>query len=98
LGESARDDLVTVFVLPPSTRALEERLAKRAQDPPEVVARRMAEAASEMSHYPEYDYVIVNDDLEVSVSRVQSILAAERCKRDRLVGLAAFVHGLQAGY
>jgi guanylate kinase len=58
----------------------------------------MAEAASEMSHYPEYDYVIVNDDLEVSVSRVQSILAAERCKRDRLVGLAAFVHGLQAGY
>lgn len=98
LGESARDDLVSVFILPPSTRALEERLAKRAQDPPEVVARRMAEAASEMSHYPEYDYVIVNDDLDASVVRVQSILAAERCRRERLVGLSTFVQGLQAGY
>lgn len=98
LGEAARDDLVSVFILPPSTRELEKRLAKRAQDPPEVVARRMSEAASEMSHYPEYDYVIVNDDLEASVAKVQAILTAERCRRDRLVGLAAFVHGLQAGY
>ena len=98
LGESARDDLVSVFILPPSTRALEERLAKRAQDPPEVVARRMSEAASEMSHYPEYDYVIVNDDLAASVARVQSILAAERSRRDRLIGLSTFVQGLQAGY
>ena len=98
LGESARDDLVSVFILPPSTRALEERLARRAQDPPEVVANRMAAAASEMSHYPEYDYVIVNENLEVSVARVQAILTAERCRRERLVGLSTFVHGLQAGY
>ncbi len=98
LGESAREDLVSVFILPPSTRVLEQRLAERAQDPPEVVAGRMAAAASEMSHFPEYDYVIVNDDLDLSVSRVQAILTAERCRRERLVGLSTFVHGLQAGY
>ncbi len=98
LREAAREDLVSVFILPPSTRALEERLAKRAQDPPEVVAERMSKAADEMSHWPEYDYVIVNADLEASVHQVKAILTAERARRDRLVGLGEFVRGLRAGH
>jgi guanylate kinase len=98
LGESAREDLVSVFILPPSTRALEERLTSRAQDPPDVVAKRMAKASDEMSHFREYTYVIVNEVLEHSVAQVQAILAAERAKRDRLLGLGEFVRGLQAGY
>ncbi len=98
LREAAREDLVSVFILPPSTRALEERLAKRAQDPPEVVAERMGKAADEMSHWPEYDYVIVNADLEASVRQVKAILTAERARRDRLVGLGEFVRGLRAGH
>ena len=98
LREKARQDLVSVFILPPSTRALEERLTQRAQDPPDVVASRMSKAADEMSHWAEYDYVIVNDSLDESIYRVQSILTAERAKRDRLMGLGEFVRGLQAGY
>ena len=98
LREAAREDLVSIFILPPSTRALEDRLAKRAQDPPEVVAERMSKAADEMSHWPEYDYVIVNDDLESSVPQVKAILAAERARRSRLLGLGEFVRGLQAGH
>ena len=98
LREAAREDLVSIFILPPSTRALEDRLAKRAQDPPEVVAERMSKAADEMSHWPEYDYVIVNDDLESSVTQVKAILAAERARRSRLLGLGEFVRGLQAGH
>ena len=98
LREAAREDLVSIFILPPSTRALEYRLAKRAQDPPEVVAERMSKAADEMSHWPEYDYVIVNDDLESSVTQVKAILAAERARRSRLLGLGEFVRGLQAGH
>jgi len=97
LRESARDDLVSVFILPPSTHELEVRLTRRAQDPPEVVAERMAKAADEMSHWPEYDYVIVNDDIDRSVAKVRAILTAERTRRDRLVGLGEFVRGLQAG-
>ncbi len=98
LREKARQDLVSVFILLPSTRALEERLTQRAQDPPDVVASRMSKAADEMSHWAEYDYVIVNDSLDESIYRVQSILTAERAKRDRLMGLGEFVRGLQAGY
>ena len=98
LREAARDDLVSIFILPPSTRALEERLRKRAQDPPEVVAERMSEAADEMSHWPEYDYVIVNSDIDSSVMQVRAILTAERARRDRLLGLGEFVRGLQAGH
>jgi len=98
LRESAREDLVSIFILPPSTRALEERLTKRAQDPPATVAERMAEAADEMSHWPEYDYVIVNADIDKSVAQVRAILMAERARRDRLLGLGEFVRGLQAGY
>jgi guanylate kinase len=97
LGGSARDDLVSVFILPPSIRALEQRLRTRAQDSADVVARRMAKAADEMSHWNEYDYIIVNDDLEVSIQRVRAILLAERLKRRRQVGLAEFVKGLREG-
>ncbi|MFN4281476.1 MAG: guanylate kinase [Alphaproteobacteria bacterium] len=97
LSENAREDLVTVFILPPSTQELERRLNTRAQDPAEVVAKRMSRAADEMSHYPEYQYVIVNHDIEESVRRVQAILTAERLKRDRQIGLGDFVKALREG-
>lgn len=90
-----RADLVAVFVLPPSMTALEERLKTRAQDSEDVVRARMAKSADEMSHWPEYDYVIVNRTLKDSVHQVQSILAAERVRRERLVGLADFVNRLR---
>jgi guanylate kinase len=90
-------DLVRVFILPPSVRALEERLKTRAQDPPDVVASRMSKAAGEISHWAEYDYVIVNDHFETSLAGLKSILAAERLKRVRLPGLADFVQGLVKG-
>ena len=97
LAEKAREDLVSVFILPPSTRELERRLKSRAQDSAAEVSRRMAKAADEMSHWAEYDYIIVNDDLEVSIQRVRAILLAERLKRHRQVGLAEFVKGLREG-
>jgi guanylate kinase len=97
VAERARDDLVSVFILPPSTMELERRLRKRAQDPPDVVARRMAKAADEMSHYAEYDYIVVNRDVEESVGQVMAILQAERLRRDRMIGLGEFVKGLRAG-
>jgi len=95
LKESVRDDLVSVFVLPPTLSALEERLRARAQDAAEVVARRMAKSSDEMSHWPEYDYVIVNRDLEESVGQVRAILTSERLRRERQVGLAEFVKRLR---
>jgi guanylate kinase len=95
LKQSVREDVVAVFILPPSTAALEDRLRRRAQDSDEVVAQRMAKSADEMSHWPEYDYVIVNRDLETSVGRVQAILTAERLRRERQVGLAEFVNHLR---
>jgi len=99
LKASVRGDLVSVFILPPSKEALEERLRMRAQDSAEVVRARMAKSTDEMSHWPEYDYVVVNesDDLEASVRRVQAILAAERVRRDRQIGLADFVNRLRSG-
>lgn len=97
LSENAREDLVTVFILPPSTQELERRLNSRAQDPADVVAKRMARAADEMSHYPEYQYVIVNQDIEESVAAVRAILTAERLKRDRQIGLGDFVKALREG-
>jgi len=97
LAEKARSDLVSVFILPPSTRELEKRLKTRAQDSDAVVAQRMAKAADEMSHWPEYDYVVVNRDLETSIRQVESILAAERVRRERQIGLAAFVKSLREG-
>lgn len=97
LEANASRDLVSVFILPPSTRELERRLRTRAQDTDEVVAQRMAKAADEISHYPEYQYILLNDDMTASVDRVRAILHAERIKRERLVGLPDFVRGLQDG-
>lgn len=91
LADNARDDLVSIFILPPSHAELERRLRSRAQDPDEVIRKRMSKAAAEMSHYREYDYIIVNRVVEESVAQVQAILAAERLKRDRQVGLRDFV-------
>ena len=97
LKEKGRDDLVTVFILPPSTRDLERRLITRAQDSPEVVARRMAKAADEMSHWAEYDYVVINRDIATSLTELKSILTAERLKRERQYGLSGFVKALREG-
>ncbi|MET4806493.1 guanylate kinase [Limibacillus sp. MBR-115] len=95
IAEAAREDLVSVFVLPPSVEELERRLYQRAQDSEEVVRQRMAEAAAEMSHWAEYDYVIVNNDVEKSAAQVKAILAAERLKRERQIGLRRFVEELR---
>lgn len=91
LDEVAGEDVVKVFILPPSRAELERRLRQRAQDPEEVVLKRMAKADAEMSHWAEYDYVIVNYDLDESEELLRSILFAERLKRRRQVGLAAIV-------
>ena len=91
----ARQDLVSVFVLPPSTKELERRLLSRAQDSAEVVAGRMARAADEMSHYPEYDYIIVNHELEASIEAVHTILRAERLRISRQAGLTEFMKQLR---
>ena len=91
LKERTREDLVSVFILPPSHDELERRLKTRAQDSSEVVAKRMAKAASEICHWPEYDYVIVNRDLEQALAQITSILTAERARRTRLVGVGDFV-------
>jgi guanylate kinase len=97
LKEKGRDDLVTVFILPPSTRDLERRLITRAQDSPEIVAQRMAKAADEMSHWAEYDYAIINRDIATSLTELKSILTAERLKRERQFGLSGFVKALREG-
>ena len=94
MKERAREDLVSIFVLPPSHDELERRLKTRAQDTDAVVAERMAKAASEISHWPEYDYVIVNADLDRALAQVKSILEAERARRARLVGVGDFVADL----
>ena len=96
LAQSARNDLVSVFVLPPSTGELERRLRSRALDPVEVVEKRMAKAADEMSHWAEYDYIIVNDDIDHSVASVRAILRAERLRRERCTGLVDFVKRLRS--
>ncbi|HYI04709.1 MAG TPA: guanylate kinase [Reyranella sp.] len=97
LRDKGRADLVTVFILPPSTRDLEKRLLTRAQDPKEIVAQRMAKAADEMSHWAEYDYVVVNSDIGTSLTNLKAILTAERLKRERQVGMSVFVKGLREG-
>jgi len=94
LRERVRDDLVSIFVLPPDVGELERRLRQRAQDAEDVVRSRMAKAADEMSHFAEYDYIVVNSDLDASVAHVRAILTAERLKRDRQVGLGDFVREL----
>ena len=95
LKQAALTDLASVFILPPSTEELARRLQNRASDPPDVVAARMAKAPDEISHWPEYDYIIVNYDIDDSVAKVRAILAAERLKRERQVGLTAFVKRLR---
>ena len=95
LREKARTDLVSVFILPPTARELERRLKRRAQDSKSVIGSRMAKAAGEMSHWPEYDYVIVNRDKRQAFGELRAILGAERLKRERQVGLSEFVRRLQ---
>ena len=94
LKQQARDDVVTVFVLPPSKAELERRLRERAQDAEDVVQRRMAKANDEISHWAEYDYIIINDDASRAQTQLETILAAERLKRARQIGIPAFVGAL----
>lgn len=90
-------DLAAIFLLPPSMQALEERLRRRNADPEEVIRGRMARAADEISHWAEYDYVLVNDDPDTCLAEIRAILAAERLRRDRQQGLAGFVRSLLEG-
>lgn len=94
LRETANADVVTVFILPPTASDLERRLKERAQDTPEIVRRRMLGASNEIQHWTEYDYVVINYDIDRSVEAVRAILAAERLRRSRLTGLKAFVQNL----
>jgi guanylate kinase len=96
LSEKARGEIASIFVLPPSIPELERRLHTRALDAEAVIRRRMAKAASELSHWAEYDYVIINDALDHAFAEVQTILAAERMKRDRQAWISAYVRRLQA--
>ncbi|MBB5046467.1 guanylate kinase [Rhodopseudomonas rhenobacensis] len=95
LREKARDDVVSVFILPPSAADLEKRLHTRAQDSDEVIRGRMSRASHEMSHFAEYDYIVINHDIDEAFGEVHSILKAERLKRERRTGLTAFVRDLQ---
>ena len=95
LKQIALSDLVSIFILPPSMHTLEERLRKRSEDSEETIQKRLAKATDEISHWAEYDYVLINDSLEESVESVRSILHAERLKRRRLLGLATFVNHLR---
>ena len=100
LGEAARDDWVTVFILPPSRQELEKRLRTRSRDTKETeedIRHRMSKAADEMSHYNEYDYVIINNDVDEAIAKAQRILDGERLKRRRTQGLSDFVRGLIGG-
>ena len=94
LKEKMRDDLVSIFILPPSHAELERRLRTRAEDSDEIVAGRMAKAADEISHWPEYDYVIVNRDVDKALADIQAVLNAERLKRNRQTGISEFVSKL----
>jgi guanylate kinase len=95
LREKARADVVSVFILPPSAADLEKRLHSRAQDSDEVIRGRMDRASHEMSHWAEYDYIVINHDIDEAFAEVQSILKAERLKRERRTGLTTFVRKLQ---
>ena len=97
LTQAASDDLVKVFILPPSLRELEKRLRSRAQDSDETIAKRMSKSEAEISHWAEYDYVIVNEDIEDAREKLQSVVDAERLKRRRQPWIAGFVKGLVDG-
>jgi guanylate kinase len=96
LRHKARADVVSVFILPPSATDLEKRLHSRAQDSDEVIRKRMSRASHEMSHWAEYDYIVINHDVDEAFAEVQSILKAERLKRERRIGLVGFVRKLQS--
>lgn len=96
LREKAREDVVSIFILPPSRAALQQRLSSRGQDTADVVARRMAQANGEISHWAEYDYVVVNDDIDQAERRIVTIVEAERSRRTRQTGLSGFVRTLLA--
>jgi guanylate kinase len=96
LKGKAREDVVSIFILPPSRETLQARLSSRGQDSAETVAARMAQANAEISHWAEYDYVIVNDDLDAAEARIVQIIEAERNRRSRLTGLSDFVRTLIA--
>ena len=96
LRDDSPDDVVSVFILPPSGKALEQRLTERAQDAPEIVAARMRGASNEIQHWGEYDYVVINHDIDQALAAVRAILAAERLRCTRLTGLKDFVQGLLA--
>jgi guanylate kinase len=96
LRQQAGDDLVSIFVLPPSHAELERRLRARAQDAEDVVQARMAKANNEISHWAEYDYVVINDDLDSTLAKIRTILDAERMKRGRQTGIPAFVGKLMS--
>jgi guanylate kinase len=95
LRSRSPNDVVSVFILPPSVQALEQRLHTRAQDSDEVIRGRMKKAGDEMSHFDAYDYIVVNDNIGIAFEAVKSILRAEQLKRDRQIGLSGFVSGLQ---
>ena len=94
VAQAMRDDVVSIFILPPSIAELDSRLRGRAQDSDEVIAGRMAKSRDEISHWAEYDYVLVNDDLEQTFDRLKAILTAERLRRERQPQLSAFVRTL----
>jgi guanylate kinase len=95
IRDRAPGDVVSVFILPPSVTALEQRLRTRAQDSDEVIRGRMSRADEEMSHYPEYDYVVVNTEVDETFEAVKAILQAERLRRERQTGLGDFVRRLR---
>jgi guanylate kinase len=95
LREKARADVVSVFILPPSAADLEKRLHSRAQDSEAVIRSRMSRASHELSHWAEYDYIVVNHEVDQAFTEVQSILKSERLKRERRTGLTTFVRELQ---
>ena len=95
LLKRAREDMITIFILPPSIRELRKRLERRAQDSKQTIEMRLKNARIEMQHWNEYDYVLVNEDLDQSCARVRSILAAARQKRDRFTQMESFVRDLQ---
>lgn len=97
LREQRESDLVTLFILPPNSKELERRLRSRAQDTEETIRHRMEKASDEMTHFSEYDYVIINNNVDVAIQATQTILNAERLKRHRTVGLSDFVRGLKEG-
>lgn len=97
LTQAAADDLVKIFILPPNMVELEKRLRTRAQDSDEVIAKRMSKSENEISHWPEYDYVIVNEDVDVAMGELRTIVSAERMRRRRQPWLSGFVKSLTTG-